>query len=229
MHRKTDETRLVKNERRPRRLARIWISLRRGYRRILKQKGTPESVALGLAIGVFVAFTPTVGLQMILAALAATLLGASRTAAVIPVWITNPFTIPPVFAFTYAIGKGILGGPPVSEVTNSLSGAVQSMERFSWYEIHELFTTFFRIGTEAFLDMLLGGAIVGAVCAGITYPITVRTIRRFRALRARIRSRLDHKREGGDAPPGGPGDANPGPNSTPGRYPPEADAPSRKP
>ncbi len=60
--------------------------IRRALRSIVTLHGSPEAIALGTAIGVFIAFTPTIGFQMLLGAFVATLVGASRPAAMIPAW-----------------------------------------------------------------------------------------------------------------------------------------------
>jgi uncharacterized protein (DUF2062 family) len=171
----------------PRKSRPLGERLRRAFRYILKQRGSPESIALGASIGVFLAFTPTVGLQMILAAVIATLLGASRAAAIPPVWITNPLTIPPIYAFTYGLGKWIVGGPPASEVAERLACAVQDMESISPHEILDLFRAFLRVGTGAFAAMGVGGALVGGILAIASYPAMLIAVRRFRNLRERLR------------------------------------------
>lgn len=58
-----------------------------------------------MAVGGFVVFSPTFGFQMIGAALLATLLRASRAAAIVSVWLTNPFTALPIYVMTYRAGR----------------------------------------------------------------------------------------------------------------------------
>lgn len=78
------------------------------YRRftdwLIAHTGTPHTIALGFAVGIFVALTPTVGFQMILGALFAHLLGANRLIAAALAWITNPLTIVPIYYFNYQVG-----------------------------------------------------------------------------------------------------------------------------
>ena len=45
---------------------------------VLHADDTPHRIALGVAIGIFVTFTPTLGFQMILVAVIATLLRANK-------------------------------------------------------------------------------------------------------------------------------------------------------
>ncbi len=66
-----------------------------------------HSVSVGVFVGVFVAFLPILG-QMPLAALLAILFRCNLPIAVMLVWISNPFTIPPIFYTTYELGRWIL-------------------------------------------------------------------------------------------------------------------------
>lgn len=150
---------------------------------------------MGTAIGVFVAFTPTVGLQMLIGAFLATLVGANRPAAMIPAWITNPITIPPIFALTYWVGSLLLGSAADVDVQAELTKVVEQLGSISFYEIHKPLLKFFEIGVEVYVPMLVGGIIVGAICGGITYPLTVRAVRSFRRGKAHLRELRAHRRE----------------------------------
>jgi len=160
---------------------------RRGLHSIVSLHGSPEAIAMGAAIGVFVAFTPTVGFQMLIGALLATLVGANRPAAVIPAWITNPITIPPIFALTYWVGRLMLGGPDVSEVYGRLVDVVRGFGQLNFYAIHEHLLEFLKIGVEVYVPMMVGGVLVGAVCGGITYPLALRAVRTYRRSRRHLR------------------------------------------
>lgn len=168
--------------------------LSRMLRSIVTLHGSPKAVALGTAIGVFIAFTPTVGFQMLLGAFVATLFGASRPAAMIPAWITNPVTIPPIYTFTYWLGKFLWSGPAVGEVYRRLVTAMREMSKLSWYSFHEQFMEFLRIGRDVFMPMLIGGVIVGAILGLITYPIVLRAVQKSRGLLNRAKTKLARAR-----------------------------------
>jgi len=70
-----------------------------------------RSVAGAFAVGLFCAWMP-VPFQMALAAGAAILIGTNLPLSVALVWITNPFTVPPMFYFAYLVGTWIIGQPP---------------------------------------------------------------------------------------------------------------------
>lgn len=78
------------------------------YLRVTRQRGTPENVAMGMAVGVFFGlFIPPFG-QLALALFAATIMKANRVTAFIGTWVSNPFTYF-IFVFYLIIGQWITG------------------------------------------------------------------------------------------------------------------------
>ncbi|MCK4708470.1 MAG: DUF2062 domain-containing protein [Gammaproteobacteria bacterium] len=67
-----------------------------------------RSISGAIAVGLFCAVMP-IPFQMLLAALAAILFRVNILIAVPTVWVSNPFTIPPIFYFCYQVGVMILG------------------------------------------------------------------------------------------------------------------------
>ena len=66
-----------------------------------------HSVALAVAVGLFMAFMPVpVPVQMILAAAGAIMLGCNLPIAVVIVWVSNPVTMPPLFLPLTSSGLG---------------------------------------------------------------------------------------------------------------------------
>ncbi len=166
------------NRRRPAR-----PKLHRTIRWLIALRGSPEAIAGGVAIGVFVAFTPTIGFQMVIAAFLATLLRANRPVAIAMVWLTNPFTIPPIFISTYWVGTIFRSGPPVAEVYALLSDTMQVLSKQDYWALHNQFTTFLAIGWQTFIPLLIGGVLTGTILGSISYMATLGTIRRYRRLR----------------------------------------------
>lgn len=69
-----------------------------------------HSISDAFMIGLFFAWWP-VPFQMVLAAGGAILLRANLPMSVALVWITNPFTMGPMFYFAYLVGTWIIGVP----------------------------------------------------------------------------------------------------------------------
>jgi uncharacterized protein (DUF2062 family) len=88
-------------------------------------KPSRSSVAGGLAIGLFIALTPTLGIQMALAALAAYFLRVNIPVAVLACWLTNPVTAPVIYTLQYQLGlwvNGSLTGEAVSQSDHITKG-----------------------------------------------------------------------------------------------------------
>src|SRR6266576_6016648 len=81
-------------------------------RRLLALDDPPERTALAFSIGVFIAFSPFLGLHTILATLIAFLFRFNKLAVYGGTFINNPFlTLVPIIIASYAIGAFLLGRP----------------------------------------------------------------------------------------------------------------------
>jgi uncharacterized protein len=69
------------------------------------------SVSRAIAVGLFFAWIP-VPFQMLLAAGVAILIHSNLAISIALVWITNPLTMPPLYFFSYQVGRFILSVPP---------------------------------------------------------------------------------------------------------------------
>ena len=85
-----------------RRLAGVWYKL-------VTLKSSPRKIALGFALGIFLSFTPTLGVQTAMAIGLAALLRINPISAALGVYLTNPVTAVPIYAVCYTIGAGLLG------------------------------------------------------------------------------------------------------------------------
>ena len=157
----------------------------RVLRWLVSLRGSSHAIAGGLAIGVFVAFTPTVGFQMLLAASLATLTGANRPAAILPVWITNPATIVPIFLFAYRTGSLLSPGPHPSEVRVLLTGAVRQIREHGLLELTDQFGELVKLGIDVFVPLLIGGTLLGLAAAVPVYVASLQMIQSYRKQRRR--------------------------------------------
>ena len=129
-------------------------------------QGDPHYVAMGLAVGVFVAVTPTIPFHTTIALAMAFALKASKPAAIIGVWFSNPITIPPFYYGSYKLGMLMLGR------SDGLDPAVLSLREL------------FMQGLDFTIAMIIGGAVLGVVPAIASYFVTRHFFRKLRARRA---------------------------------------------
>jgi len=133
--------------------------------RFIRLRGTPDEIAKGMALGIFIGMTPTFGFQMAIAIFFAILLKENKLAAAIGVWITNPITAPFIYALEYESGRLLLG----------LSHARLPQE-FTFKALTSL-------GWEVLLPLSLGSLVYGVLCAGLSFALTLRLIPSIRAWR----------------------------------------------
>ena len=86
------------------------MMFRAAFRRLLAIDDPPERTALAFSIGVFIAFSPFLGLHTIMATAVAFLFRFNKIAIYTGTFINNPFlTLVPIIIASYAVGAFILG------------------------------------------------------------------------------------------------------------------------
>lgn len=171
--------------------------------RILQINDTPHAIGLGASIGMFLAMTPTVGIQIIVATIVCTVIRANRIAAIALVFVSNPLTMVPIYWVDYWVGARITGDRMISR---------QEFEAI-WQRIADagiiggIREAALALTGEVFAPMMIGGSILGLLLALPLYPVTVRAARAHRHHRdrrhalMRLRDERRRAREAAAAPP----------------------------
>jgi len=150
--------------------------------RILHIDDSPERIARGLALGVFISFLPLMGIQMFLSWIAATLFKGNKLMAVLGAWLTNPATAIFIYYPCYCLGRWLIGfvtaKPDIApEQMEELFEKTLSFYRFLT-EIHsldfwkEVSSALMKIGLETFI----GGVIIGFLAARLTHWLTYNAV-----------------------------------------------------
>jgi len=159
---------------------RVWLWPRRSFmrsfrymsKRIVRISGSPHAVALGLAIGVFAAFTPFFGFHIVIAIVVAWGLGANIAAAAIGTAFSNPLTMPFIFGMIYAVGRALWNVGDDSEPVSFIE-FFKMLEDYNFSEIR-----------QAFFQALLGSMLLGSLFSCLTYFLSFNATYRFRRKRA---------------------------------------------
>ncbi len=154
----------------------LLFKLRPVLRWIIKLRGSTTAIAGGFGLGTFIAFTPTIGVQVVLALFVATLINVNRVTAVVPVWITNPVTMAPLYTFNYWLGCLFLEGPPVKEVSSKLIEITKKLASFDIFEIHAQVMTFMHLGKDIIAPLILGSILAGAVSGAVVYFLSFKLL-----------------------------------------------------
>lgn len=143
---------------------------------VLKLRSTPAAIAGGLAMGTFVALTPTIGVQFIAVVILATLFKLNRAASIAPIWVTNPVTIAPIYTFNYWVGLQFCDGPPLRQVSAIFVDIGKAMARMEIWQIEEQVKMMLHIGKEIILPLCIGSCIVGVVCGLLIYFLSLKML-----------------------------------------------------
>ncbi len=149
--------------------------------RILSLDDTPHRIALGVAVGIFVTWTPSMPFQMVLVVALSWLLGANKFVGVPLVWISNPATLVPIYAPNYIIGCWIMGR---SHNAWSVIGNAISFQGSWWDRIYTWYSTM----TSIFWELWIGSLVVALILGVMTYFAMYRMIVVYRG-------RLHHRQE----------------------------------
>lgn len=141
--------------------------------RVLSLDDTPHRIALGVAIGIFVTWTPSIGLQMILTVALAVLFRANKFVGVPFVWISNPLTVIPIYGPNYLLGCWLTGTR--FRGLEALGNAIKF--NGDWVDrIDAWFSATYHI----FWELWVGSLIVGVILGVLTYFMVFRAVVLFR-------------------------------------------------
>jgi uncharacterized protein (DUF2062 family) len=153
---------------------------RAAFRRLLAIDDPPERTALAFSIGVFIAFSPFLGLHTIMATVLAFLFRFNKIAIYTGTFINNPFlTLVPIIIASYAVGAFVMGRPL------SLPAGGLELLRDPHLLTGDYWRRLFEQTREVLLPFAIGGMILSVVCSLLAYPVTLRL------LRARKKSTLE--------------------------------------
>ncbi len=154
--------------------------------RVLHVDDSTHRIALGLALGVFVAFTPPLGHHILLVILLCSIFRANKFVALTFIWLSNPLTYVIVYYPSYLLGRQALGffknpgqfeSAQISEMFNESLSFGNVMTGFYTSQFwRELGSFFVKIG----LEMFTGGLIIGGIGAGLAYFMSYRLIDSYR-------------------------------------------------
>src|SRR5688572_19685112 len=83
--------------------------LRRAFAVLFHVEDSPHRIALAFGLGVFIAFSPLLGLHTAMALGIALLFRLSKAAVIIGIYVNNPWTIAPMYMAGTLLGCGMLG------------------------------------------------------------------------------------------------------------------------
>jgi uncharacterized protein (DUF2062 family) len=134
-------------------------------RELLKFDDPPHKLALAFALGVFIAFSPWLGLHIVSAVALSWMLRLNKVVVLTACFINNPWTMVPMSAFCLWFGVKITGG--TLDVPN-----------VAWETIR--FQDLFTILKPFLWPFVAGTLVAGTIAAVIMYFVFYWAVRRYR-------------------------------------------------
>jgi len=135
------------------------------YLRLIRLRGHPHELALGMAFGIFTGMMPIIPFHTIVAVSLSLVFKASKITAAAGVWICNPVTIYLVYKYCYRIGSFILG---FDHNTKIVAPVVEAINRG---ELLDVVAEILSAGGMVVAPFLLGGIVLGIIFAAPSYFI----------------------------------------------------------
>jgi uncharacterized protein (DUF2062 family) len=133
-------------------------------RQVLHLQESPQRTALAFAIGAGIAFCPLYGFHMILVGLFTWAFKLNFIALLAGALINNPWTIVPILGATYWTGAILLGRSETPV--------------FDWGELG--FSTIYEQVMPYAVPFALGGVVLSAIAAVLSYPLALYMITKHR-------------------------------------------------
>jgi uncharacterized protein (DUF2062 family) len=140
--------------------------LRLIYLRIIRLRGHPQELALGMTFGICIGMMPIIPFHMITAVAIAIAFGASKITAAAGTWICNPVTFYPIYKYCYVIGMFILG---FDHNTGLLMPVTRAIDQGNYLKA---ITTILSGGGMAVVTFLLGGIVLALIVAAPSYLLS---------------------------------------------------------
>lgn len=148
----------------------MWKKASQFFRRLFALNDTPERIARAFALGVFLAFSPLIGLHLLLGVLFAVFFGLNRFALFLGLLINNPWTLIPIYAAGTYLGSLLIGFPTLPALPS--------------FEVHTIWSSEFWVQIAGhwhiLKPMMLGSTILSIFLAVFSYIAAYYLIKQYR-------------------------------------------------
>ena len=147
------------------------------YLKAVREKGTPEYIARGWALGMFIGFAIPFGLQLLVSIPLAFLLKGSKLGATVGTLATNHFTIWVIYPFQCWLGSLVIGREQsFEEISKQIEVVI----------LNRNYDALFGLGKTLIISFLLGGFLLAVSSAPVCYVVVKKIVIAYRRNRDRL-------------------------------------------
>ena len=143
--------------------------------RVLHVDDSPHRIALGVSLGLFIAYMPPLGFHILLLIFLSIIFKANKFVALTFVWVSNPFTIFLLYYPSYLIGRTILtylgyeDGFAAAEISSLFHQYLSFEHVVSGFFTSQFWRQMGSLIVQTGLEMFIGGLILGTFVAVTAY------------------------------------------------------------
>jgi uncharacterized protein len=156
------------------------------YLRLIRLRGDPHDLALGMALGVFSGMMPTLPFHTVMAVALAIFFKASKITAALGTWVSNPLNWCILYYLNYKLGAFLLRIDEQNGLVASVMAAIRNDG-----ESMVVMDQIFGAGGLAIAAFLVGGLIMGVVSGIPSYFIFLKVFKYIRVWRETRRRSKD--------------------------------------
>lgn len=149
------------------------------YWKVIRNSGSPDYIARGAAVGIFVGFFIPMGFQIVAVIPLAFLFRAAKIPAVVLTFVSNYVTAVVIYPVQCYVGSYLIFNPlRWSELTDKMKTLLteQTLDSLT------------ALGTQIVLSFFAGGLLFGVLSAIPVYWVAFRLVTRYRTRRAEKRA-----------------------------------------
>lgn len=155
--------------------------IRKSIRFLLQAEGSPERLAIAFSLGVFLGFSPLLGLHTLIGLGLAIVFRLNKLVVLMGVYLNNPWVIVPFYGFSFLLGIQLTGMP------QGAASIDQLLERIAGIGVTTLLQADFWGWTfsqwRLLIPVFVGSTVLCTGMALVAYPLTLWLLRRFKPRR----------------------------------------------
>lgn len=146
------------------------------FKKLIHINDKPERIAIAFSVGIFIGFSPFLGIHTVGALIIAFLFKLNKIAILIGVWFNSPWWLVPYYVFATKLGMELMG------------------YSIDWQKLKEIFQTGLETGFinknfwnllssqgGLLLSFLIGSLILSLIFSLIAYPFSLKLLRYYRS------------------------------------------------
>jgi uncharacterized protein (DUF2062 family) len=142
------------------------LALKERIQVIFSVKDSPHRISIAFALGIFIGMSPLFGVHTLLGLMVAYIFRLNKLVTIVGVYVTNPWTIIPIYSFSTWVGAKCLG---INKILPDID----------WK--HITFGALMNDFSPLLMPFIVGTVLIGVLSSIVSYLIVYRLIKKRNA------------------------------------------------